>query len=450
MTEVFAISPGRERLPFYIETYPDELWYSVLGRLYRRLAWPYNAFNKMLYGRPVSPLSIGFSGTFGRFCKRAPEYLALQPQELVQAHTILPAYRPFLTVAAYNFHCRRLASETASGRSLIPSGRQMLRYCPICASEDKAAGISPYWRRSHAMPYVFVCHKHGATLIEVSPKQNAKPVDVSQLSPLPTNLFNSETHKLAVNFAKFCYLALNTSAQVVDGKTLWHRIFVGLSAEHAQRLHAIDRIFQNLQREPHCSFSAACGYPHVTRSMIMTALRQNIQFNREPFLNFLICDVSGMDLSKIILSDSAIAPKILKRFTWKAINWKLRDKDNCSKIRQLLAHDEPQQKPIWRNKTYWLGHLKVTRKFLKNLPRTQKEIARNSESLREYKFRWLEWVSNYAPLDKPFLISRAMLQLEVASHGAIDIDDSMAAAIGRFWKIVAARKKAAQKPQPLA
>jgi hypothetical protein len=92
---------------------------------------------------------------------------------LLQNHTLLPLYLPFLPKARAE-KCK-LAALGDGGKSLpFLTGTMAskieqpanLRLCPICANEDKNAFGEPYWHRSHQVAGVATCYRHRIRLVE--------------------------------------------------------------------------------------------------------------------------------------------------------------------------------------------------------------------------------------------------------------------------------------------
>jgi len=95
-------------------------------------------------------------------------------EELIESHTILPCFRPFMNTDHYN----RLADAMAKGAAcntkialgLLASrvgAEDVLRYCPTCAQVDiETIGVAT-WYRAHQFPGVLVCPYHGVPLIAI-------------------------------------------------------------------------------------------------------------------------------------------------------------------------------------------------------------------------------------------------------------------------------------------
>lgn len=91
--------------------------------------------------------------------------------ELISANTTFPAYRPFLGVRQGPQHA---GEPTFDGVVRVPrregSIHGMAKLCPTCVQEDLIEQGYAYWHRSHHIPGVAVCWRHGDALIHACPK----------------------------------------------------------------------------------------------------------------------------------------------------------------------------------------------------------------------------------------------------------------------------------------
>lgn len=92
----------------------------------------------------------------------------------INAHTMLPLYRPFLPIERVEIITRRMV-EGVSAKSLhylagLAASRipvlKFLRYCPLCLRDDERAYGEYYWHRSHQIAGVTLCFRHHSELIE--------------------------------------------------------------------------------------------------------------------------------------------------------------------------------------------------------------------------------------------------------------------------------------------
>lgn len=144
---------------------PDELLSSALIRSARRAGVSIGTFTKMFTGRKWEP---GFFQAGHITDISAP--LRIQPLELLWNHTVFSYSTRFF--AADVFH-KALAAAHATGHGATGMGAvtqsvsdhsRRRRFCSTCAKEDVRQWGESYWHRSHSLPGVLLCLRHGAIL----------------------------------------------------------------------------------------------------------------------------------------------------------------------------------------------------------------------------------------------------------------------------------------------
>lgn len=161
-------------LKYFPTLYDDELLYSVFSRYHY---WSGNSHlshtmedifedknASMVYDLPKRLMVLA---------SQLPSGMGVDINSLIDNHTMLPLYRPFLAEERYLRAKDKMMSTNRGGVPIIV-GRgstlvavlEKLRYCPICVQEDKKDVGEPYWHRSHQVVGVRFCHLHGAWLIE--------------------------------------------------------------------------------------------------------------------------------------------------------------------------------------------------------------------------------------------------------------------------------------------
>lgn len=149
--------------------YPDELVYSLLLRYYARSGYlSYSAAMEDLYGDRTARPSMEF---LSRGTPEAMEHLTReQPlEDVILGHTMFPCYGRFLTAERRQAAFADLIGTQSSYWHLLPLPKnrvRRLRYCPLCAREDRETRGETYWHRVHQVPGMRVCPTHGCKLVE--------------------------------------------------------------------------------------------------------------------------------------------------------------------------------------------------------------------------------------------------------------------------------------------
>ncbi|WP_183360292.1 TnsD family Tn7-like transposition protein [Geomonas limicola] len=165
-------------IPFFPRPLPDELLYGICARYHQK-------------SRNVSIKSTVqdlFGSTSARAVLDLPNGIAIlsgqlhvktlnTPERLIERHTLLPLYKPFLPPERYlkilewmkgaenGRGIHQAIGAMASGIPLL----RLLRWCPQCLLEDSEKWGVPYWHRSHQVMAVSTCHLHGVPLCEQRP-----------------------------------------------------------------------------------------------------------------------------------------------------------------------------------------------------------------------------------------------------------------------------------------
>lgn len=160
-------------LLFFPVSMPDEMLHSRVTR-YHYLSGNRTAAETYRDLFASKPFSIGgiVPQQIERLADRLPGQLESNLAELISNNTTFPAYRPFLGV--------RQGPEDHSGSHAfegvvrIPRREESIhgkaKLCPTCVQEDLVDCGSAYWHRSHHIPGVAVCWRHGDSLIHACPK----------------------------------------------------------------------------------------------------------------------------------------------------------------------------------------------------------------------------------------------------------------------------------------
>jgi Tn7-like transposition protein D/TniQ len=151
---------------------PDETLYSVWARLselsnFHTLS---DVFEELFNNRKIKPI-VDLPCHLGHFFDRLPFGHCYTIDVLINDHTLLPFYAPFLPHERY----RSLREQMMSGNGKAVQRRAgilniripqplYLRYCPMCVERDREKFGACYWHRLHQVPGVVVCPTHAVFL----------------------------------------------------------------------------------------------------------------------------------------------------------------------------------------------------------------------------------------------------------------------------------------------
>ena len=161
----------KEPLSLFPVPYPDESYYSILCRYMVQSGLPstrralYSLFGKPV--RPISTLLLPYMSSI--VSQKINPETGITEDGIIRKHTA--------------FHYLRLSSREKASAAILERTRNgmkcgcrmnyrnnmassHLRYCPVCAYEEKVEYGEMYWHRSHQLKGIIYCEKHGVKLME--------------------------------------------------------------------------------------------------------------------------------------------------------------------------------------------------------------------------------------------------------------------------------------------
>ena len=210
-------------IAYFPDIYEDELLYSLFSRFYAHTGQTvYRDTAGILFQvRSTSP-SIEFVN------KLTPEVYDIITKNnnmhaLIEKHTMFPMYMRFYDSDRRKKSFQALI-EMDSSKNIFPKitykdeGRY-LRYCPLCAKEDRRIYGETYWHRSHQLYGNDICHIHRCYLVdskvlisgkvspdliaaemEVEPDENIR--ECNDLNMIALSQYMTEVFKLDMDFEK--------------------------------------------------------------------------------------------------------------------------------------------------------------------------------------------------------------------------------------------------------
>lgn len=161
-------------IAYFPTIYPDEILYSQLARYYTKSGYMAYTFaaEELFVSKTVRP-NIEFVNAY---TPAAVQVITrnLPMEKVVERHTMFPYYGRFLPQERREKAFQALVSMTGNYRNLqaIPKSKnsavRYLRYCPLCASQDREQYGEAYWHRVHQMIGVQVCPVHWCYLMDSS------------------------------------------------------------------------------------------------------------------------------------------------------------------------------------------------------------------------------------------------------------------------------------------
>jgi len=202
---------------FFPTPYPDELVYSLCARFVNRMQFPTVAGTmEALFGRQHAVAIVDLPHGLKVLVNSLPQGHPVTVDGLIDNHTLLAYYGPFLQTKTYNgvreamkgYLDRSVRVRCGLSTSRVrPPGH--FRTCPVCDAENRETYGETYWNRLFQLSGVEVCPKHHVFL----------QASNLRLSPLPNRhqFISAESSTLT---------SVTTS---IDPKKASHQILLGLA-----------------------------------------------------------------------------------------------------------------------------------------------------------------------------------------------------------------------------
>lgn len=156
-------------LSFFPTPYPDETWYSIIGRYHIRSGnlYPIRTMLELFGKEGENIISLIPNNSMIWLLSKLPEGF-ISAEDMILNHTLFKFATRFIP---YEEKIQYL-EEIKKGESHFPpkicQGAQKietLKFCPLCLKEDIKTYGESYWHLKHQIPLVTTCYKHECRLI---------------------------------------------------------------------------------------------------------------------------------------------------------------------------------------------------------------------------------------------------------------------------------------------
>ena len=434
-------------IAFFPDAYPDELLYSQLARYYKRSGY-------VRYAYAVSDLYKNDTTVFPSFefvNQYTPDAMSWivknKPWEQVIAdHTMYPAYIRFLPKLRRQEALKGLITCEGNWRNLMcmptTGEKRYMRYCPVCALEDREKYGETFWHREHQIQRIRVCPKHRCylenTSAVVSSKSSPGLHDAETLVP-----FYSEPRLCSnireIGFTQYLIKVMREPVDMDNPLPIGRFLHSKLSSEYLNDAGTIRNI-SNLYTD-YLSFYGDMtimtqtymqkifnGYQHDPYFVLQLAFFENISVQDITQLPKKI-ELYGIEAKYKELADKlnldysvveAIGSSVLKynynqthvtrktgprRIDYDEIDIRAMPQVTMV-VRNLLEHDDRPEKVSFAKVQKALG---LPQKAFNNMPRCRSYIEKHIESQAEYWAREVDWaIGKIMRNGDPITLSRIM------------------------------------------
>ena len=216
--------------------YPDELVYSWFCRYYVHSGcFSHKEALQELYCKRSDYLNKEFIGNLNKEAMGQIEKI-FPLDELVLKHTMYPQYARFIPLEKKKEALYRLSHEPCDVHhlfSVLPrnEGEQYLKFCPMCAREDRERYGETYWHRKHQIRNMSICTKHKCRLMESSVP--AKSEQCFTFSPAENYIGDGkvvvESDPMKIRFASFLDSVFNAPMDFENDVPISAILYDGMS-----------------------------------------------------------------------------------------------------------------------------------------------------------------------------------------------------------------------------
>jgi len=304
-------------IPWTIVPYPDELWYSVCARWSARLGFSsVKAACRVLYGQPSTIPAVSVALHLDRIVANLPPGHTLDVDRIIDGHTLLPLYSPFLPPSRVHSLRMLMRGDDAStmhmqlglSKRTIPAPED-LRYCPICVVEDRERYGEAYWHRLHQVPGLFLCPLHASTLMssnisrmKIGRSKGFVTAETALLAPMLRSVTAPIAYfDLHMRLAKdvewlFRYGASANDSQFFRSRYLALLIEHGLARPHGVlRLDAFLKVFTE-RFPPEFLAAVGCALHAQPKRTWPVRLAQKTEHGHHPMRHLLFMQLLDMQL----------------------------------------------------------------------------------------------------------------------------------------------------------
>jgi len=163
-------------ITIFLDPYAEEILYSTIARNAVTLNYPnLRSVGVTYFGDPQTIATVALPCRLEYLITHLPPHTVHTVDTLIDEHTLLPLFSPFLPPG----RVAQLRSDMSGGQGMGVHMRAglmastvplpgTLRFCPVCATEDRERYGEWFWHRQHQVPGVHVCSKH-CVWLEKSP-----------------------------------------------------------------------------------------------------------------------------------------------------------------------------------------------------------------------------------------------------------------------------------------
>ncbi len=422
-------------ITYFPDIYPDELVYSLLSRFYLQsgyLSYTYAAEDIYTY-KQVRPDHEFINILRPEMQEMITKTISME--KLVEKHTMYPYYGRFMGKLRRRKAFESLMALNGNYRNLLamPTKRdgtdRFLRYCPLCAREDREQYGETYWHRGHQMVGVNVCPMHECYLVNSSilisgkatPNLTAaeKVVPEGEAISRCKNLLELrlaeyilEVFQAPVDIdnnvpaGRFLHSKLKGTKYISDSGlfrnlTVFYEDYLNfydeIKGKAKLELWQVQKIFNNYRYNSYeiCELAMFLNIP--TQELVKMALPEETQHMDTLYRRVAKELDTDFDMVRTIgdavLRAYQAVPRAHQKSGVKGYQWSKRDTELLPKVKEVIRelHGNGAERPHKITPSLISRKLGLPDKQLEKLPLCKAEILKYEESQQHYWAREVVW-----------------------------------------------------------
>ena len=395
---------------YFPEIYPDELVYSWFCRYAIHSGYVTNSqvLQNLYCKKSDTPIKefIGNLNTKARKCIDKIYPL----RELVLNHTMYPQYARFIPLEQKKNALYKLCNENCDAHHLFAilprcEKEQYLKYCPMCAKEDRQKYGEAYWHRKHQIRNIGICSKHKCKLYDST--VSAKNMNIYNFFSAEINIPNEYNYvytnnQIQIEFAKYIEQIFDAPMNFEEDIPLSVILYYGMENTEYMKSTGSCRYMTKFMRDI-TQFYKRVGLNDIVS--ISRAQRTLLSGDRYDFS--VVCQIAFfLHMMPEELINSKLSKDHIKKESKShyikgniAPNWDIYDSEMSTVIHQTATaiyngSDNSIGKPEKVTKPLICKRLGIKAHRLENMPMCRAILEKYSESYAELWARQLIWCYN--------------------------------------------------------
>lgn len=385
------------------EIYPDELVYSWFSRYAVYEGFPANmhALEALFCDRQQDDPSKEFIGNINGVTR---DYIdkTYSMNDFVLSHTMYAEYARFIPQEQKLVALYKLGYEHEDVHHLlpiIPRGKkeQYLKYCPICAKEDRNLYGETYWHRKHQIRNMMICAKHKCMLedsnVFVNSKSSRMLIAAEMVIPY-SELYMEVKNPLQIQYAEYIEQIFDAPMDFSNDVPL--RVILHNCMKNTAYMQPTGRYRYTTKfvEDIHQYYKQININEVASKSMIQNMLIGNVfDFATVCQIGFFL-HISVKDLTLPQLTEKHILQEKMMHYT--EPNWQQYDSDMADIMKKTVTdiyygRADKRGKPGKVMETVICRKLDIMLHEIKNLPQCKAILDKYLESYQELWARRLVW-----------------------------------------------------------